>query len=88
MDGNTPLHIAAESENEKIVKYLLENGASSTQFVANKAGQIPLEVARHNKFIFRIILIDFLNYALKSPKFSSNEFQKQLGSGINFCIKR
>ena len=55
------------------------------------AGQIPLEVARHNKHIFRIILIDFLNYALKSPKFSSNDFQKQLVgiSGLKlFCLKR
>ena len=41
--------------------------------------------------MFRIILIDFLNYALKSPRFTSNEFQKQLGgiSGLTwFCLKR
>ena len=89
LEGNTPLHIAAASDNEKIVKFLFENGASSTQFVTNKKGQIPLEIARHNKNIFRIVLIDFLNYALKSPKFSSNEFQQQLGIGLDlFCLKR
>ena len=39
--------------------------------------------------MFRTILLDFLNYALKSPKFSSNAFQKQLGSGLKlFCLKR
>ena len=39
--------------------------------------------------MFRIILLDFLNYALKSSKFPSNEFQKQLGSGLQlFCLKR
>ena len=39
--------------------------------------------------MFRLVLIDFLNYALKSLRFSSNEFQKQLGSGLNlFCLRR
>ncbi len=89
VEGNTPLHMAAVSDNETLVKLLLENGASSTQFMKNKDGKIPLELARHNKYIFRTILIDFLNYALKSPKFSSNDFQDQLGSGVNlFCLKR
>ena len=89
LEGNTPLHIASESDNEKVVKYLIENGASSTQFMKNNDGLIPLELARHNKNIFKLILIDFLNYALKTPKLSSNEFQKQLGSGVNlFCLKR
>ena len=89
LEGNTPLHLAAVSDNEKIAKYLIENGASSTQFMKNNDGMIPLELARQNKYIFRIILIDFLNYALKTAKFSSNEFQKQLGSGNTlFCLKR
>ena len=88
-EGNTPLHVAALSDNEKIVKCLIENGASSTQFMKNNDGQIPLELARHKKNIFKIILLDFLNYALKTPKLSSNEFQKQLGSGNTlFCLKR
>ena len=88
-EGNTPLHIAAASKDEKIVKNLLDNGASYTQFMKNNDGQIPLEVARHNTRIFRIILIDFLNYALKSPQFFSNEFQKELGSELElFCLKR
>ena len=90
LDGNTPLHIAAASDNKEIVNFLIENGASSTQFVKNKAGRIPLEIARHDdNLIFRIILLDFLDFALKSPRFSSNEFQRQLGSGINlFCLTR
>ena len=89
LEGNTPLHIAAASDNDKIVKYLIQNGASSTQFTKNDAGQIPYEVAKHNNYIFRITLIDFLDFALKSSKFSSNEFQKQLGSEVNlFCLKR
>ena len=87
--GNTPLHAAAASDNEKALKFLLSNGASSTQFQQNKKGQTPLEISKHDKYIFKIILIDFLNYALKSPKFSSDEFQNQLGSGVNlFCLKR
>ena len=87
--GNTPLHAVAESVNDRALKFLLNNGASSTQFVQNKKGQIPLEISKHNKYMFSIILIDFLNYALKSPKFSSDEFQNQLGSGYSlFCLKR
>ena len=87
--GDTPLHAVAASDNDKALKFLLNNGASSTQFVQNKKGQIPLEISKHNKYMFSIILIDFLNYALKSPKFSSDEFQNQLGSGYNlFCLKR
>ena len=87
--GDTPLHAVAATNNEKLLKLLLNNGASSTQFLQNKRGQIPLEISKNNKYMFRIILIDFLNYALKSPKFSSDEFQNQLGSGYNlFCLKR
>ena len=78
--GNTPIHIAAASDNDRIVKYLIQNGASTTQFTQNNDGQIPLELARHNNYIYRSILIDFLDYALKSSKFPSNEFQKQLSS--------
>ncbi len=88
---NTPLHAVAVTNNEKLLKLLLNNGASSTQFLKNKRGQIPLEISKRNKYMFRIILIDFLNYALKSPKFSSNKFQKQLGGigGLKlFCLKR
>ena len=48
-----------------------------------------MEISKRNKEMFRIILIDFLNYALKSPKFSSDEFQNQLGSGYDlFCLKK
>ena len=87
--GNTPLHAVAFTDNDKVLRLLLNNGASSTQFIKNRKGQIPLEVSKHNKYMFRIILIDFLNHALKSPNFSSDEFQDQLGSGINlFCLKR
>ena len=88
-DGNTPLHIAAESDNYKVVKYLLANGASSTHFMKNSKDQIPLAMAKNNKHIFKAILIDLIEYALKSPKFTSKEFQNQLGSGKNlFCLKR
>ena len=87
--GDTPLHVAAGSNNERVLKFLLNNGASATQFLQNRIGQIPLEISKGNKIMFRIILVDFLNYALKSPKFSSDEFQNQLGSGVNlFCLKR
>ena len=87
--GDTPLHAAAASDNDKVLKFLLNNGASTTQFLKNKNGQIPLEISKRNKYMFRIILIDFLNYALKSPDFSSDEFQNQLGSGADlFCLKR
>ena len=87
--GDTPLHAVAGTNNDKVLKLLLNNGASATQFMKNKAGKIPLELSRNNKYMFRIVLIDFLNYALKSPRFSSNEFQKQLGSGLElFCLRR
>ena len=87
--NSTPLRAACFDGRADIVKYLIENGATTTQFTKNNNGMVPLEIARHNKNIFRIILIDFLNYALKSPKFSSSEFQNQLGSGYNlFCLKR
>ena len=87
--GETPLHAVAASNDYKALKFLLNNGASTTQFLQNRKGQIPLEISKCNKCIFKIILIDFLNYALKSPKFSSDEFQNQLGSGVNlFCLKR
>lgn len=90
-DGNTPLHLAAASDNETIVKYLLKNGASSTQFMKNNDGLIPLEVSKNNTDIFNIILLDFLNYALKLKEleFSDDAFQDQLGNGSNlFCLKR
>ena len=87
--GNTPLHAVAKTNNEQSLKYLLSNGASTTQFMKNKDGKIPLEISKNNQHMFGIILLDFLNYALKSSKFPSNEFQKQLGSGLQlFCLKR
>ena len=87
--GNTLLHVVAGTDNDKLLKFLLYNGASATQFIKNKYGKIPLEISKNNKYMFRLVLIDFLNYALKSPKFSTNEFQKQLGSGLNlFSLKK
>ena len=87
--GNTPLHAVAETNDEQLLKFLLSNGASATQFMKNKDGKIPLEIPKNNIYMFRTILLDFLNYALKSSKFSSNEFQRQLGSGLQlFCLKR
>ena len=68
-DGNTPLHIVSNSNNPELVKFFLNNGASSTQFIKNKDGKIPLNLAddSQNLDVFRIILIDFLNFALKTP---------------------
>ena len=87
--GNTPLHAVAGTEDEKLLKLLLNNGASATQFTKNKAEKIPLEISRNSKYMFQLILLDFLNYALKSSKFPSNEFQNELGSGYKlFCLKR
>ena len=87
--GDTPLHIAAASGNDKVVNYLLANGASSTHFMKNKDEQIPLAMAKNNKYIFKIILMDLIEYVLKSPNFKSREFQDQLGNGKNlFCLKR
>ena len=48
--GNTPLHAVAASNNDKLLKFLLNNGASSTQFLQNKRGQIPLEISKRNKY--------------------------------------
>ena len=87
--GNTLLHVVAETNNEKVLKFLLNNGASATQFTKNNVSKIPLEISRNKKNMFQLILLDFLNYALKSPKFPSNEFQNELGSGYKlFCLKR
>ena len=87
--GDTPLHAAAETNNEKALNFLINNGASATQFTKNKAGKIPLTISRNNKYLFKIILLDFLNYALKSSKFPSIAFQNQLGSGYKlFCLQR
>ena len=82
--GNTPLHAAAGTVNDQVLRFLLNNGASVTQFIINNDGKIPLEISKNNKYMFRLVLIDFLNYALKSPKFSTNKFQDQLGSGLGF----
>ena len=84
--GNTPLHAVAGTKNDKLLKLLLNNGASTSQFLQNKGGKIPLEISKNNKYMFRIILIDFLNYALKSPRFTSNDFQKQGNKGTHMVL--
>ena len=87
--GNTPLHAAAGTVNDQVLRFLLNNGGSVNQFIKNNDGKIPLEISKNNKYMFRLVLIDFLNYALKSPKFSTNKFQDQLGSGLGFfCLNR
>ena len=50
--GNTPLHAVAFTDNDKVLKLLLNNGASATQFTKNRKGQIPLEISKHNKYMF------------------------------------
>ena len=52
--GDTLLHAVAASDNEKLLKFLLNNGASTTQFLQNKKGQIPLEISKHNKYIVEL----------------------------------
>ena len=85
--GNTPLHAVAFTDNDKVLKLLLNNGASATQFTKNKKGQIPLEISKHNKYMFRIILLDFLGFALKTKDFKTDEFQKKLWDTLDrFCV--
>lgn len=43
VQGNTPLHLAVDSDNTAMVQLLLEKGASITQ--RNKAGDTPLHLA-------------------------------------------
>ena len=45
--GNTPLHAVAGTDNDKVLKFLLNNGASATQFMKNKDGKIPLEISKN-----------------------------------------
>ncbi len=89
MNEKTPLfiHLAATSIDEKTSD---ENGTSSTQFIKNNNILIPSsKVADHNIYLFRRLFLDFIYYALNSPGFSYNEFQRQLGTGINlFCLQR
>ena len=88
-DGNTSLHLVANSDFENSLNSLLEIGATSQQFVKNKRGEIPLILAQHSEKMFRIILLDFLTFALKTSKFTEESFQRQLGGGKNlFCLKR
>ncbi len=44
-DGNTPLHLAADIGNTKMVQALLERGADPT--LRNARGQTPLELIQH-----------------------------------------
>ena len=88
-DGNTLLHCAALFNNEHVLKILLDNGATSTHFVKNKRDEIPLDIATRNEKIFRMVVIDFLSFALKAKDFKAEDFQKKLGYGLElFCLRR
>ena len=54
----------------------------------NNVGQIPLDMAIRNEKIFRMVLIDFLSFALKTKDFKKDEFQKKLWDTLDrFCVK-
>ena len=89
-DGNTPLHLAVLNDHHgQKVKFLIEHGATTTQFIKNNRGQMPLDIAKQkDEEIFRIILIDFLNNVLRH-RLSSAQYKDLLGSGNDlFCLKR
>ena len=70
--GNTPLHCAVLFNDDTILKILLENGAT-THFEKNKRDEIPLDIATQNEKILRMILIDFLSFALKTREFNTDD---------------
>lgn len=85
--GNTPLHSATLYNDDKSLKILLEKN-EGMHFEKNTRGQIPLDIAIGNEKIFRMVLIDFLSFALKTKDFKKDEFQKKLWDTLNrFCVK-
>ena len=45
-EGATPLHMCSRAGNAKLVRWLLNNGATPSLFVKNKMGCRPIELAR------------------------------------------
>lgn len=45
-DGNTALHLAACNLRDSIVKILIDNGASASTVIENKAGNLPINSIR------------------------------------------
>ena len=82
------LHVASREGNSEVVKILLGNGATNLHFEKNNKGEIPLNMAADHEDTLKILIIDFLNFACKSPKFPDPEFQTLLGKGKNlFYLK-
>ena len=85
-DEDTPLHIAASYGNADLFQMLIVNGASYSLCSKNKFGQTPLDLAlaSKNDGLVKIVLVEFLNFALKNNSiFQTNEFQQFLGEDGN-----
>ena len=88
IDGNTPLHISTRSKTDDLTKFILANGGSASQFTRNKEGKIPKSLKTTNDDISRLLVIDFISFALKSSEFETKDFQDLLGSGKkNFSLQ-
>ena len=84
LDGDTPLHMAVEDEDEDLVSFVLDNGPKSGHFIRNRKGKgkIPLDMAKSNLRIFRMVLNDLLQYANNTPRMDSeNNFHEIFGMG-------
>ena len=91
LEGDTPLHMAVEDEDEDLVRFVLDNGPKSAHFTRNKngKGKIPLDMAKSNPKIFRMVLNDLLHYANNTPRMDSEDkFHEIFGLQDDlFCIK-
>ena len=54
-NGNTPLHVAVQQGNVKVVEVLLNKGANVN--VKNSVGETPLDLAFQNRNIKIIVLL-------------------------------
>ena len=80
--GNSALQLAIKNCHKDIVKILLSNGA--TIYSRNNEGKTPLDAAKKDEEILKILFEELLGFTLKNNRiFKEEKFQNFIGYGDN-----
>ena len=84
--GNTPLHIACQHNNAKMVKYLVEERQCDTT-VRNNYGELPLHIACAHKLLEVVKLVSNCDVNAKTSDTGNTPLHIAYGYGEKSIIK-